>query len=119
MFTARVTPDGTGNFNNIPATLNSHAFWVGACQGTSTIEPSGVDITGHIDQDKFTAVINYQSANTTTTEGCVGKSSSGPGQPQPFLFQVPASGGTYSDSHILDTYASVAGTTNVSVIPIP
>lgn len=120
MLAARVTPDGNGNFTNIPATMSSYAFWVGPCPGTSTIQDSGADITGHIGQDKFTAVINYQPAQTSTTEGCAGKSSQGPGQPEPLPFEVPASGGTATDSnHILDTYEIVAGTTNVSVIPLP
>lgn len=118
ILTARVTPDGNGNFS-IPATLTSFAFWVGPCPGTSDIQPASATITGHIGQGMFTADINYQPAETSTTEGCVGKSSSGPGQPQPLLFQVPASGGVYTENnHILDTYVSVVGTTNISVIPL-
>lgn len=120
MLALRVIPDSNGNFNNIPATMSSYAFWVGPCPGTSDIQDSGADITGHIGQDKFTAVINYQAAQTSTTEGCKGKSSSGPGQPEPLPFEVPASGGTATDSnHILDTYVNVVGTTNISVIPLP
>ena len=119
VLTIRVTPDDIGNFSNIPATMNSHAFWVGGCAGTSTIQPSGADITGHIRDGKFTAVINYQSANANTTEGCMGKSAPGPGQPEPFPFQVSARGGTTTQPHNLDTYVMVAGTTSVSVIPLP
>ncbi len=119
ILTAIVTPDGNGNFRNIPATMTSSAAWVGPCPGTSTIQPSTADITGHIGQDKFMAVINYQPAQTSTTEGCKGKSSSGPGQPQPLQFQMPASGGTATyNNHILDTYVPVAGTTIIVVIPL-
>jgi len=119
ILTAIVTPDANGDFINIPATMTSSAAWVGPCPGTSTIQPSTADITGHVGQDKFTAVINYQPAQTSTTEGCKGKSSSGPGQPQPLQFEVPASGGTAAESnHILDSYVSVTGTSNIVVIPL-
>jgi hypothetical protein len=119
ILTAIVTPDANGNFNNVPAAMTSSAAWVGPCPGTSTIQPSTAELTGQMGQDKFTAVINYQPAQTSTTEGCVGKSSSGPGQPQPLPFEVPASGGTANESnHILDTYVSVAGTTIIVVIPL-
>jgi len=119
VLTAIVTPDGNGHFSNIPATMSSSAAWVGPCPGTSTIQPSTADISGYVGQDKFTAVINYQPAQTSTTEGCKGKSSSGPGQPEPLPFEVPASGGTATYSnHILDAYVSVAGTTIIVVIPL-
>jgi hypothetical protein len=116
---AVVTPDANGHFSNIPGTMTSSAAWVGPCPGTSTIQPSTADISGYVGQDKFTAEINYQPAQTSTTEGCKGKSSSGPGQPQPLQFEVPASGGTDTEpNHILDTYVAVSGTSNIVVIPL-
>jgi hypothetical protein len=119
VLTARVTPDSNGNFNNAPATMDNFGIWIGACPGPVDIQPSTADITGHVGQGKFTAVINYQSANANATEGCMGKSAPGPGQPEPLPFQVPASGGTDTDpNHILDTYVAVGGTTNISVIPL-
>ena len=118
VFSARLTPDADGTFSNIPATLNSSALWVGPCPGTSVIESSGVMLSGYVGQGRFAATVDYQPANTTTTEGCKGKSSSGPGQPQSLQFEVSALGGSAIEAHTLDTYVAVAGTTDISVIPL-
>ena len=116
---APIVPNATGRFST-RATLSSTAVWIGGCAGRSQIQHSQVTIYGEVGPPDAAGLptpvhvmVLYDPVSSTTTEGCLGKSKSDRGRPEPLDLRLDPYGDTQTPSHVLVTSPPVTGSTTV------
>jgi hypothetical protein len=114
-----IAPDAVGAFS-VQTQMRNTVVVSGGCTGGATVGSSPVTVEGTLDQDNRLYIkVTYGPVPHTSWEGCVGKSSTGAGTPQPLEFQFIVDQRRLYDlslSHIMDDDAgALPGTTLVDL----
>jgi len=118
---AKVTGDEQGHFTgSAKVNWTSNAGGVENCSGTSTVEPSPVNITGDMNQnDEIELTFTFQSAQNTIAAKCGDASGSTKISltPDSLKLAVTSDGGASSQSQALRGPETISGTAFIDIVP--
>ncbi len=118
---AEVTGDEQGHFTgSAKVNWTSNAGGVENCSGTSTVEPSPVNITGDMNEsDELKLTFTFQSAQNTIAAKCDGESGTTKIglTADPLKLAVSADGGASSQSQALRGPGTVSGSAFIDIVP--